>query len=158
MRYIENITMDRELIELNADEAREVLRAYLELERRVFAELEIDEIDLDFSKASVIQAIRYVAINEFGKISEFDMNRWFAKLGFYFGESLCRSAQGLRWDIGNSETPFANHPVIAGFDSGEEAAVITICRNILLATVRDGARSGRILDAVEYWFSLDSIH
>jgi hypothetical protein len=58
----------------------------------------------------------------------------------------------LKWSVGRVDTAFENHPVVSGFRSGVEAAVITICKNVMLAVAVDGAPETRIADAINYWF------
>jgi len=116
--------------------------------------LEIDSIDLDFSRRSVVQAIMHVATIDFrnAALDDSSRNQWYVRLGYYFGESLRRVSNKLHWATGEVDTALQNHPVISGFPSGVEAPVISICRNLIYAVNVLGQPLTRIDVAVQTWF------
>ena len=143
------------IYELSADEANELLLRFLKTGRDTFDELEVDAVTFDYSKESAIALIRHVAAHEVreGPAHEESNNVWYSRLGYYLGEALLRAFDQLRWSVGDSETVFHNHPVVIGFANGIEAAVITICRNMVLAVAVDGAPETRIDNGVNHWFA-----
>ena len=145
---------EKELYELTPEQASEVLNAFLEEEREVFRTLKIEGINLDYSKDSVVRLFKH-AINEIrasGKPeSQYD-HVWSLRLAYYFGEALKKIANSLEWGIGNPDYAFANHPVIAGFRKYQEAALITIAKNIITGVVFDGKGESIIIHAVDAWF------
>lgn len=147
--------MSDELWELSVEQAQEVLDAFLSVGRDVFHSLTIGSINLDYSPDSVRKAVHHIALEvSAGRLEEEHRNLWYARLGYYFGEALCRAKPGLSWGLGNPEYAFANHPVIRGFADDEEAEVISICRNVILAVGLDGAPETRIGNTVHFWFNL----
>jgi hypothetical protein len=56
--------------------------------------------------------------------------------------------------LGNQEYVFANHPVVSGFADGEEAEVITICKNIIHAVVEGISPAARIDNGIKFWFDM----
>ncbi|HXH46671.1 MAG TPA: hypothetical protein VNK51_22890 [Bradyrhizobium sp.] len=142
-----------QLHELSRSQARELLNAFLRAEAETFRELEIASIDLDDSQGSVVKALRYIAREiEAGRLSEEQHGIWFARLGYYFGEALRRANSKLQWGLGDSEYAFSNHPVISGFVGGEEAPIITICRNIVTSVAEHFSPDSRIENGVRNWF------
>lgn len=154
MQESQSIIEGKELHELDICQAKEVLRAFIETEERNFSDIIIEDIKLDYSKESVSIFLKYVKKMVITNKSE--MNVWILRLGYYLGESLLRTSGKLRWDIGEPNMAFENHPVISGFRDGEEAPVITVCRNVLLAVSLDNAPDARIDGAMEHWF--DAAH
>jgi hypothetical protein len=147
------IKMSDQLWELNVEQAQEVLNAFLNAERTAFSSVEIDFVDLNYSPESVIQAAHHVVAEiKAGHLNEEQQNLWFMRLGYYFGESLCRTKPGLSWGLGNPEYAFANHPVISGFVGDEEVPVITICKNIVRSVAEGRSPSTRIDNGVGSWF------
>jgi hypothetical protein len=150
----DEIRMSDELWELSIEQAQEVLDAFLRVEREAFQSLTIGSIDLDYSPESVRKAVHHIASEiAAGHLDEEERNSWYARLGYYFGESLCRAKPGLTWGLGDPEYAFANHPVVTGFARDEEAPVITICRNLINSVVKGRSPSARIDTAVKSWFS-----
>jgi hypothetical protein len=155
--------------ELSPAQAREVLAAFLMVERKAFDDLRASGetgICFDFSQDSVLAYFTYVLpkvvqAKERGHLANnqlrTDVNVWVARLAFYLGEALTRTSPCLRWDIGEADTALENHPVISGFPSGVEAPVITVAENVLLSYVLDG-QMHRIGDAVEGWFKMAVDH
>lgn len=154
MNKFEDPLFDKELYELSAAQAQEILRRFLELEKQKFAKIKFEGISLDYSKESVINVFYYVMNTKFKPniSNEDERNTWYARLGFYFGESLRRTSSHLKWAVGKGETAFENHPVITGFSDGTEAAVITISSNLIGAVIEDGQPATRINIAVDEWF------
>jgi hypothetical protein len=147
------IKMSDQLHELTRGQAQQVLDAFLRAEAEAFSELEIDSIDLDYSQQSLSRAIRYITEQiQDDKLPEDRRNIWFARLGYYFGETLRRAKPELRWGLGDPEYAFANHPVIIGFSNDEEAPVITICKNIIMAVAERISPDSRIENGVRNWF------
>ncbi|WP_147414347.1 hypothetical protein [Sphingomonas gilva] len=143
-----------EIYRLSEDEAQNVLQAFLEMGRNEFPNMRIDAVNLNFSQKSVSLALRHIAQAELQSGDDKFFNLWSMRLGYYFGEALCRASNRLSWGIGELNSAFENHPVIRGFGSGEEAAVITICMNVILAVAIDGAPASRIDEAVDHWFEM----
>src|SRR5688572_4866801 len=102
---------DKQLYELSRDQAVEILEAFLRVERECFSTLCIGNVTLDYTQLSVTKAIRHIAVNEFGpnQPAYSEPNPWYARLGYYFGESLCRAADHLYWSSGEANTAFENH-------------------------------------------------
>jgi hypothetical protein len=150
-----HIKMGDQLWQLSAEQAKEVLDAFLNAERDAFINAIIGSVRLDYSLESVIQSMNHI-VSEIraDHLDEDQQNLWFMRLGYYFGESLCRAKPGLSWGIGNPEYAFANHPVIIGFAGGEEAEVITITKNIICAVVERISSDERIEKGVHFWFNL----
>jgi hypothetical protein len=147
------VRMSDQLYELTPLQAGEVLDAFLRAEEEAFNCLKIDSVDLDYSQQSVVMALRYISEEiESGNIHKEQHNMWFARLGYYFGEALRREKPELRWSLGDSEYAFANHPVISGFSNDEEAPVITICKNIIMAVAERISPHSRIENGVRNWF------
>jgi hypothetical protein len=145
--------MSDQLYELTRLQAREVLDTFLKAEAEAFNKLEIDSIVLDYSQQSVVRALRYIAEEVgAGHLNEEQRNIWFARLGYYFGEALRRAKPALNWELGNLDYAFANHPVISGFGNDEEAPVITICKNIIMAVAEHLSPDTRIENGVRNWF------
>jgi len=145
--------IDDQLWRLSPAQAREALDAFLKTEREEFPKQNIDSIELNYTYDSVASTLRYLADSvKSGHLNDEEQNLWFMRLGYYFGETLCREKPGLSWNLGIPEFAFANHPVISGFVNDEEAAVISICRNVVLAVALDGAPLSRIDNAVKLWF------
>jgi hypothetical protein len=144
----------KELYELTAVQATELLTAFLEREETIFRGLMIEGIDLDYSRDSVIHLFEYVLAREFDRgDSKAPVNNiWFLRLAYYFGESLRKDSNHLYWTIGKAGTAEENHPVVAGFGDKTEAALIPIVRNILVAVAIDGEPFRRIQRAVDAWF------
>jgi hypothetical protein len=136
----------KKLYELTTAQATELLHAFLTKEEAVFRELKIDGINLDHSRDSVVRLFEHVLAHQFDSndANAPSNNVWFLRLAYYFGESLCRVSNHLRWAIGKVGTAEENHPVIAGFGDETEAALITIARNILVAVANEskGTSSG----------------
>ena len=57
---IEEAIFGKELYELNATEANEILQQFLANEREVFRSLKLDSVELDYSKGSIIRLFEYV--------------------------------------------------------------------------------------------------
>lgn len=149
------INMSDQLWELSVEQAQEVLQAFLSTERDAFPTLIFDSVQLDYSLESVAQAAHLIASEiETGRLDEEQQKLWFMRLGYYFGEALCRAKPGLSWGLGNPEYAFANHPVITGFADGEEAEVITICKNIIRAVVEGISPAARIDNGIKFWFDM----
>ena len=74
-------------------------------------------------------------------------------MGYYLGEALIRSCNRLRWDIGDTETAFANHPVVSGFKDGTEAAVVTVSRVLTARVLMDHAPFDVVIKAIDLWFA-----
>lgn len=147
------IKMSDQLHELTREQAQEVLDAFLRAEAEAFVKLKIDSIELDYSQQSLSRALRYITEQIRGdQLPEDRRNIWFARLGYYFGEALRRARPELRWGLGDPEYAFANHPVIIGFSSDEEAPVITICKNIIMAVAECISPDTRIENGVRNWF------
>jgi hypothetical protein len=151
------IKMSDQLWELSTQQAHEVLDAFLNTEREAFLALKIGAIDLDYSQESVAQAAHHIASEiEAGRLDEEQQNLWFMRLGYYFGEALCRAKPGLTWGLGNPEYAFANHPVITGFADNQEAEVIVICKNVIHAVVEEISPRVRIDNGIKFWFGMSS--
>jgi hypothetical protein len=147
------IRIDDQLWELSIEQAQEVLQEFLTTGRATLPSLRIDVIELNYSQDSVIRAAHQIVLDiKAGRLDEEQKSLWFARLGFYFGEALCRAKTGLSWGLGDSEYAFANHPVVIGFADGEEAPTITICRNMIEAVVEGLSPPGRIDKGVMNWF------
>jgi hypothetical protein len=145
---------DKELYELSRAEAESVLNEFLFEERAVFATLKIKDVDLDYSRQSVVKLFKYAADEIASKVkkeTEFDAV-WSLRLAFYFGESLTRHSPKLRWGIGAIGFAQENHPVITGFKKKQEAPLIAVSRNIISAVVFDGEEFSRVIKAVDAWF------
>ena len=148
------IRMTDQLYQLTEQQAQEVLKAFLDAEANVFVGLLIGGVDLNYSERSVVEALRHIARDiELGLLSEEAHSVWFARLGYYFGESLRRSKPNLRWGLGHQDYAFANHPVIIGFADEEEAPVITICKNMVMAVAEHLSPDTRIDKGVRNWFA-----
>lgn len=103
-------------------------------------------------------ALSYIAVKvETGRLNEEQRNTWFARLGYYLGESLRRSNPALKWGLGDPQYAFSNHPVITGFANDEEAPVITICKNIILSVAEHFSPISRIENGVRNWFEKTSV-
>lgn len=149
------IKMSDQLCELSAEQAQQVLDAFLSTERDAFHSLAIGSIHLDYSSESVAKVAHHIASEiKAGHLDEEQQSLWFMRLGYYFGESLCRVKSGLSWGLGNPEYAFANHPVVTGFADGEEAEVITISKNIILAVVEGISPASRIDNGIKFWFDM----
>jgi hypothetical protein len=75
-------------------------------------------------------------------------------LAYYLGETFVQSfPEALRWDIGDRETIFANHPVIAGFRHDMELAVAPVTQNVLVRAATH-ATPEPFASAVSYWRAL----
>jgi hypothetical protein len=149
---------NKELYELTVAQARELLGAFLANEKKIFSELRINGINLDYSRDSVFRLFEYVISHEFDKNdpSSSSNNIWFLRLAYYFGESLRNESDNLHWAVGRRGSAEENHPVITGFADKSQAALITIVRNILVAVVVKGEPFQRIERAVEAWFETQS--
>ena len=148
-----DIEMTDELYELGSDQAQEVLDTFLKTEREEFPKVVIGSIELDYSRQSVVDALEHTAAEvEAGRFDEEQRNLWFMRLGYYFGEALCRAKPGLGWGLGDPEYAFVNHPVVLGFAGNEEAPVITICRNLIEAVAEGISPISRIASGVNSWF------
>ena len=151
------IRISDQLYELTQLQAREVLDAFLRAEEEAFRIIQIDSIDLNYSQQSVVEALRYITEEvEADRLNEDERNIWFTRLGYYFGEALRRSKPTLNWGLGDPDYAFANHPVISGFGNGEEAPVITICKNIIMAVAEHLSPDTRIENGVRNWFEKDA--
>ena len=151
------IKMSDQLWELSTEQAQEVLDAFLKTEREAFPALKIGAIDLDYSQESVAQAAHYIASEiEAGRFDEEQQNLWFMRLGYYFGEALCREKPGLSWGLGDPEYAFANHPVVSGFADDEEAPMITICKNMIRSVGEGRSPRTRIDNGIKLWFDTKS--
>lgn len=141
------------IYKLSVEQAREVLWAFLRTEREAFKSVSFGKIELDFSQCSVERTLRHV-IKEIanGSVGDEQRNLWFMRLGYYFGESLKRANPKLEWGLGDAQYAFANHPVITGFAKGEEAELINISRNIVMAVAEGISPDNRISIAVTFWF------
>jgi hypothetical protein len=154
----------RRLHELAADEAKAVLRKFLDLEKEAIDELRAKrfEVQLDYSQKSVSDFYRFVVTRtaeQFDEANPFKapdavLKVWFSRLAFYFGQALIELHPDLRWDIGRSETVFHNHPVVTGFAGNLEAPLITISRNVVTGILEGRNPISRIESTVEYWFGL----
>jgi len=145
---------EKELYELDSDQATELLREFLRTEKEALESMELAFANEKYSRDSVVEFFEYVISNKFDPkhIDSQDNRIWILRIAFYFGESLKKQSRQLDWGIGKRDTAFENHPVITGFPKGIEAALITIVRNTLLGVVIDGAARDSIRDAVDYWF------
>jgi hypothetical protein len=145
---------EKELYDLTAEQAREVLNAFLQEEKEVFRTLKIEGINLDYSKESVISLFRH-AIKEIRASekpeSQYD-HAWTLRLAYYFGEALKRNSDKLKWAIGAADFAEENHPVITGFRMRQEAALVVIAKNLIFAVAFHGEEFGRITRAVDAWF------
>lgn len=143
--------LKREIYELSAEEAAEVLEAFLWEEAKVFKTLRIGGIELDYTRRSVEQLFRYVVDEDrMGTYSKDDpFGFWVLRLAYYFGEAHRRVSNRLEWGTGDPEYAFANHPVIRGFAKQQEAEMIVICRNLLSAVALDGEEFRRIERAID---------
>lgn len=139
---------------LSAERALEVLSLFLSMEAEYFRTIQIGDINLNYSEDSVREVMLYLTRNQLVDHlrNEEMLSIWYARMAYYFGESLRRCGTGLSWGTGDANFAFHNHPVVRGFRTGEEAPVVTICRNVLSAVVFDGRPVGRIEDAVSHWF------
>lgn len=147
------IKMSDQIWELNVEQAQEVLDTFLRTERETFPTLTIGSIKLDYSPESVVQAAHHISSEiEAGHLDGEQQDLWFMRLGYYFGESLCRAKPGLSWGLGNPEYAFANHPVVVGFADDEEAEVITICKNMIRSVAERRSPPERIDNGVNLWF------
>lgn len=108
---------------------------------------------MDYSLESVIQAAHHIAAQiKAERLDEEQQKLWFTRLGYYFGEALCRARPGLLWGLGDPEYAFANHPVVTGFANDEEAPVIMICRNMIEAVAEGLSPADRIDNGIKLWF------
>lgn len=149
------IKMSDQLWEMSVEQAQEVLDAFLSTERDMFSTLKFGSVQLDYSLKSVVQAAHHiVSIIQAGALDKMQQDLWFMRLGYYFGESLCRTKPGLSWGLGNPEYAFANHFVVTGFAHDEEAEVITICKNIICAVVEGISPAARIDNSIKFWFDM----
>lgn len=150
------ISPSAQLWELSVEQAQEVLNAFLATERGVFSALNrIGAVELDYTRQSVEDALHHLASEvKAGRLDGEQRSLWFSRLGYYFGEALRRQRPSLSWGLGDPQYAFANHPSIKGFAGDEEAALITITKNIVLAVAIDGAADARIANAVQFWFDL----
>jgi hypothetical protein len=144
----------KELYELTAAQATEVLKAFLATEEAVFRDLRIEGLALDFSRYSVLRLFEHIVTKEFDRI---DINSatnkdWNMRLAYYFGESLRRACDHLVWATGRKNYAHENHPVIAGFENKTEAPLITIARNVVKAVAVSGEPFVRIERAVDFWY------
>jgi hypothetical protein len=146
--------LGQNLYELDVAQATEVLATFLDVERSEFATLTIASIKLDYSQQSVGQVLRHIALTKCkdDQLPETALNLWYMRMGYYFGEALCRAFSHLTWGVGRADTAFEKHPVVTGFRSSVEAAAIMICKNVTLAVAIDDAPATRIDDMVDYWF------
>lgn len=150
-----SIAMIDQLHSLNAAQAKEVLDHFLATEREALSELRIGTVKLDHSPSSVAAALKYVAEGiKTQRLAREEIDIWIMRLGYYFGESLRQKSGRLFWGLGSPEYAFANHPAILGFGNGEEAEVITICRNVILSLTEDHSPPSRADDTVRFWFEL----
>src|SRR5262245_632238 len=134
MRLNGDIEKSEWLYELSPEQAQAVLDIFLKTSAFALEGLRISSIDLNYSQQSVVSVLRFIMSEiKSGRIVSGLGDMWFERLGYYFGETLRRTRPGLRWSIGHPDYIFKNHPVIAGFDRGEEAPVITICRNVVMS-------------------------
>jgi hypothetical protein len=144
-----------QLHELSREQAREVLDAFLKTEREAFPDFQFGSIELDFSPRSVELALKHIAAEvETGNLNVEQRDLWFMRLGYYLGESLCHANSKLAWGLGDPEYAFANHPVITGFSNGEEAEVINISRNLVMAVAEGISPPTRIDNGVSFWFEI----
>jgi hypothetical protein len=147
------VSESSELWQLSEVQARALLVVFLDEEATAFKDLQIGSINLDYSQRSVVALLYHVSEEiEAGRLNEEQRNIWFARAGYYFGESLRRAKPALRWGLGDSRYAFANHPVIAGFSGNEEAPVITISRNLIESVAKKESPPTRIDDGVRRWF------
>lgn len=153
----------KDLHELSRDEARQVLEAFLiEGERRMPEWSAAVGFPIDYSEQSVCALFHY-ALGEIGRefgpdpIVEADYPRfnsaWLMRLAWYFGQALITRSPRLRWDLGDAESAFENHPVIAGFKRDAEAPLIVITRNITFSVLSGISPADRIDKGVESWFA-----
>jgi hypothetical protein len=144
----------KELYELTADQATELLKAFLATEEAVFRNLKIEGLVLDYSRDSVVQLFEHVVSKAFDRtdIKGASNKDWYMRLAYYFGESLRRTSNHLNWAIGRKNRAQENHPVITGFANKTEAPLITIARNSVEVVAVDCEPFGRIERAVDAWF------
>src|SRR5438876_6573583 len=102
---IEEAIFGKELYELNATEANEILQQFLANEREVFRSLKLDSVELDYSKGSIIRLFEYVIANVFDTENvESEINNiWICRIAYYFGESLKRYSNQLTWGLGEHD-------------------------------------------------------
>jgi hypothetical protein len=144
----------KELYELTAAQATELLNAFLATEEAVFRELKIEGLVLDYSRDSVVRLFEHVVNKEFDRndIKSNSNKDWYMRLAYYFGESLRRASNHLRWAIGRKNRAQENHPVVTGFADKTQAPLITIARNSIEVVAIDGEPKSRIERAVDAWF------
>ena len=147
----------QEICELSVEEAQVVLERFLEVEGEAFPKLKFGDIDLDYSKKSVVDAAHHIVgeLNR-SRFDEQETDIWFMRLGYYFGEALRQSNPNLSWRLGDPDYSDANQPCIVGFPNKDEAATIRICRNLIGAVVEGISGPERIDKGVEFWFDMAS--
>jgi len=77
---------------------------------------------------------------------------WLMRMAYYFGESLVRSSNYCEWGVGAEDTAFENMPVIKGFRNGQEASVVSICKNLVMRVKLDGKPLETVRTAINFWF------
>ena len=145
---------DQELYELTVAQATESLNAFLTKEEAVFRTLKVDYLNLDYSRASVVQLFEHIVSKEFdrGDVNGDSNKVWYLRVAYYFGESLRKASNHLHWGVGAIDSAEENHPVIAGFQDKTQAALITVARNVLVAVAVGGEPFRRVERAVDAWF------
>jgi hypothetical protein len=73
---------------------------------------------------------------------------------FYVGEAFRRSFDGLEWGTGDTETAFANMPVVQGFENDREFPPILILENLIRRIIEEPEKSGDIEVMVSRWSSM----
>jgi hypothetical protein len=155
---LDDSIVGKELYELSPAQATEILHQFLANERESFNNLRIESVELDYSKESIFKLFEYVLASKFNRATpESETNNiWICRIAYYFGETLKRQSNRLAWGIGKRNTAEENHPVIAGFANGTQAALIMISRNLLEAVALDGNPPQRITNAIDAWFEAAS--
>jgi hypothetical protein len=144
----------KELYELTATQATELLNAFLATEEVVFRDLKIEGVALDYSRDSVVRLFEYVVTQEFDRtnIKGASNKDWYLRLAYYFGESLRRTSNHLHWAIGRKNRAQENHPVITGFADKTQAPLTTVARNSVEVVAIDGEPFARIESVVDFWY------
>jgi hypothetical protein len=150
----DEIQMTDQIWELSRGQAQEVLNVFLAAQRESFPSLVIGTVSLDYSPESVAAAAHHIASEIMaGQLDVEQQNIWFARLGYYMGEAVCKAMPGLSWGLGDPEYAFANHPVIIGFSDGDEAPTITMCRNFIRSVAEGRSPPQRIDNGVATLFN-----
>ena len=74
------------------------------------------------------------------------------RFAFYMGESFVKDFETLHWSLGKSKTMQKNMPVITGFKSKMEMAVLVVSHN-MFATALEDKETDSAETAIETWRS-----